>query len=391
MSTIAVEGTRGNAGRIQIRTNKLSVRDGATLQSSTLGEGNAGNLSIRATESIELIGVGAGTEVPSGLFSLSGGIPGTNFEINRSATGRAGNLRVTTHLLTVQDNAVIAVGSANPNLDERGLAGNLRITANRLQADNQARLLANTNSGRGGNIDLQVSDLLLLNRNSEISTTAGSERRGGDGGNIILDTGFLIGSPNTNNDITANAFTGDGGDIQINGEAILGLSPADTLTPRNDPQSNITASSALGVDGDIIINSPDTDPTRGLQLPELPLAEPLLVRDCLPTSNLAHQRSSFVVVGRGGLPPTPNEILNSEELWQDWRLTEVETAIETEAVGRHSIAAVPTQTLEITEAQGWLRSTTGQVKLIAHATTPTIPPIPFPSGCFGSRFPLHAN
>lgn len=231
LSTIAVEGTRGNAGRIQISTDQLSVRDGATLQSSTLGDGNAGNLSIQATESIELIGVGAGTEVPSGLFSLSGGIPETNFEINRSAIGRAGNLRVTTHLLTVQDNAVIAVGSANPNLDERGLAGNLRITANRLQADNQARLLANTNSGRGGNINLQVSNLLSLNRNSEISTTAGSERRGGDGGNITLDTDFLIGSPNTNNDITANAFTGNGGDIQINAQSILGLSPADTLHP----------------------------------------------------------------------------------------------------------------------------------------------------------------
>ncbi|MBD1849138.1 S-layer family protein [Cyanobacteria bacterium FACHB-502] len=363
----------GNAGRIEVATNRLSVRDGATLQSSTLGAGNAGNLRVEATESIELIGVGAGTEVPAGLFSFSGGIPETAFELNRNATGRAGNLRVAARSIIMRDSAVIAVGSANPNLDRQGRAGNLLITADQLQAADQARLLANTNSGRGGDLNLRIADLLLLSQNSQISTTAGSERRGGNGGNIALNSGFLIAAPNTNADITANAFTGNGGEIRINAAGVLGLTATDTLTPDSNPQNDITASSALGVNGEIRINGLRTDPTRGLQLPEAPVNEPLLAQSCLPVTNAASGRSSFVASGRGGLPPSPYNFLSSDDLWQDWRLTAVEPeAASDRSAAVFSPAPAPSgSTVDIVEAQGWIRNAAGQIELVAQVSVPS--------------------
>ncbi|BDA67316.1 hypothetical protein CAL7716_014820 [Calothrix sp. PCC 7716] len=47
---------RGKGGELRIETERLSVRNGATVSSATYGEGNAGPLQIRALESIEVIG-----------------------------------------------------------------------------------------------------------------------------------------------------------------------------------------------------------------------------------------------------------------------------------------------------------------------------------------------
>ena len=65
------------------------------------------------------------------------------------------------------------------------------------------------------------------------------ERR--DGGNIDINTQFLIAAPNTNSDIIANAASGRGGAINITASGIFGLTVRDQLTFDND----ITAFSEL--------------------------------------------------------------------------------------------------------------------------------------------------
>lgn len=58
-----------------------------------------------------------------------------------------------------------------------------------------------------------------------------------------------------NSDITANAVEGNAGNIDITSDAILGIRQSDRLTP----QSDITASSELGIDGTVNINSPENN------------------------------------------------------------------------------------------------------------------------------------
>ena len=58
-----------------------------------------------------------------------------------------------------------------------------------------------------------------------------------------------------NSDIKANAFRGNGGNIEITAERIFGIESRASLTPDSD----ITADSQLGIDGTVTINAPDLD------------------------------------------------------------------------------------------------------------------------------------
>jgi large exoprotein involved in heme utilization and adhesion len=60
----------GNAGDLKIDTRQLIVRDGAGIYASTRGAGNAGNLLVKASDSVQLIGTSS-DGYSSGLFSES--------------------------------------------------------------------------------------------------------------------------------------------------------------------------------------------------------------------------------------------------------------------------------------------------------------------------------
>ena len=149
-------------------------------------------------------------------------------------------MRIETGELIVRDRATIAGSSLNPVSDALG-AGNLQITAQSIRLDNLAKLQAAATSGQGGDITLQVQDLLLLRRNSEISTTAGIAGAGGNGGNITIDnTPFIVAVPFENSDIKANAYIGQGGKVTINAQGIFGLAQRnleDLQTLLNTPKS----------------------------------------------------------------------------------------------------------------------------------------------------------
>ena len=61
----------GDGGNLTIETQRLIIKDGAQVKASTFGEGSAGNLNIKASESIELDGFVLGNNdiFPSGLFT----------------------------------------------------------------------------------------------------------------------------------------------------------------------------------------------------------------------------------------------------------------------------------------------------------------------------------
>jgi filamentous hemagglutinin family protein len=342
------EGT-GNAGSLTINTRRLIVQNGAVVTAGTLtgSSGNGGTLTVRATDSIELSGTGANGQTPTGLFARSRG------------TGNAGSLNIVTRNLTVRDNATVTVESLGS-----GNAGNLQIQASSVRLDNQGKITAATTSGQGGNISLQNLDLLLLQGNSQITTNADTARVGADvaGGNINIDSKVIVATPGANSDITATAFRGRGGNINITTDGLFGIEPRDRLTPQND----ITAASDFGINGTIQINTPDVEPGKGIvTLPEdVTDASQAIAKSCSTSEDSRH--SELVITGRGGLPPSPDQPLSSDVVWSDTRLNAMTN--QPHSSKRSTTKLTP---IEIVPATGWIFNQQGEVTLIANTSNVT--------------------
>ncbi len=390
-------GAVGDGGNLDITTDSLSITGGAQLSASSFGQGNAGDIIVTANtlEAIkggQLLTATASSEDAGNItlmvkddVNLSGSGSGLFANTNRGSTGNGGSIFLNSRTVRVQDGAGIAVDSQGT-----GQGGDIEIQSNFVTLDNQAFISAKTASNTGGDINLRVQDLLLLRRESGISTTAGTAQAGGDGGDITIGAQFIVGVPSENSDITANAFQGRGGNINITTQGIFGLE----YRPRLTPVSDINASSEFGIDGSVQINTPGIDPSRGLtQLPtDLVDAAGLVDRSCTSGGGVA-QRSRFTVTGRGGLPPNPVEALNSDTVWTDLRPL-IES---TEKTSRSTVGTQPNQDAvtsyssglihpdspptQIVEAQGWIIARDGTVILTAQVPTVT-PQSPWQTSLF---------
>ncbi|BAY16448.1 filamentous hemagglutinin family outer membrane protein [Anabaenopsis circularis NIES-21] len=338
-------GSSTVGGNATFTLRQLVVQNGGEIRSASFGEGVGGILNINATDSIDVVGAAniGGESVISTLFT------------DAQASGKAGNLIINSDRLSVRDGAELSVSS-----EGSGQAGNLDIKARFVQLDNQAKLIAETASGDGGNITLTLNEVLLLRRQSLISTTAGNNVAGGNGGIINIKAPFIVAIPSEDSNIKANAFTGNGGQVNITARSIFGIQPRQFETPESD----ITASSTFGVNGVVNINNPDVDPTQGLTtLPQtLVDVSQLIAQGCgTQAEQVANQ---FTVAGRGGLPPSPNDNLNSDAVWSDTRRT---VAAKPQHQSR-TPAVKPSKTLNslsLVPASGWVFNNKGEVTLVA--------------------------
>ena len=334
----------GTAGNITIDTEKLIVSDGATISAESAGEdllgqpiatGQAGNINIIASEFLELNNGSISSET-------------------KGFGGDAGNLTIKTGQMTVFDEAEVTV--SNP----QGQAGNLTINANSLSL-NQGTITAetgNNNGETGANITLEISDLLTLENESQISATANGLA---DGGNIDIDAGFVIAFPNQNNDIIARAAQGNGGNIEIATNAIFGIAERSS-TPVNNT-NDIDPSSEFGLDGTVNINELEVNPAEALE----ELSAEVIDVAGLVEETLCQQAkgSEFIVTGKGGIAPSPVQTRDGEISEVDL----VEPALFSAAEGRGARLLAPKEAeKKIIEAQGWIINARGMVELVAHKT-----------------------
>ena len=350
-SEISAATGGGAGGSIRVTANSFTASSGGKLVTTTSGSSDAGNISLLVRKDITLTGVG------SGLFANT----------SPNSSGNGGSIFIDPLSVTIQDGAGIAVNSAG-----EGAGGDIKIIADTLTLNERAFISAETASNQGGNITLNVRDLLLMRHNSLISATAGTEGAGGDGGNITINARFIVGVPKENSDITANAFQGRGGNITITTNGIFGLAFRNQLTPLSD----ITASSQFGLDGTFTLNTPGIDPTSGLnELPEaLVDAEGLVGRDaCAVKQDKIAGGSSFIITGRGGLPPNPNEPLTPTAGMVEWASRDRGTPIPPVVVRDRPITnnSQTSTNIAIQQAQGWVMSADGTVILTAQAPTVT--------------------
>jgi filamentous hemagglutinin family protein len=324
----------GNATDVLIDTAKLVVRDGGIVGSSAYVTAAAGNVVINASESLDLQGRPVGSITASRIASTA--------EILDPATQAAYGLppipQGDAGSLLINTPALRITDGAYITVknDGPGKAGDLKINGRSIFLNNQGAITASTASGNGGDIRLNLQDSLVIRQGSDISATAAGT---GSGGNLSINTPIILGLENS--DITASAFQGQGGKITLTTQGIFGLKYRDRLTPDND----ITASSEFGVSGTVQVNTIGIDPNAGLTALPVDIIDP---SQKIATGCAARSDSSFVATGRGGVPKNPMQVMESDRVWSDLR-TIADAKPESRIIG----ASMPIEATALaTNAQG---------------------------------------
>ncbi len=346
----------GNAGDITIHTDQITLLNGATLLAATFGSGSAGLIDLEAA-SVQLLsgaiitagtfGAGHGGNVHihagsmhvDGRDLLTGGpdfltgvqaittstddpAPGGSIQLDVDTLNleHQGSIFTTSYGLGVGGNVAIqgrqislsSGGSVKASGEADGAAGQISITAAKdLSLSGGGSISTSALLSSGGDIHIQAGDSIRL-QDSQITSQAGP----GGGGNIEVAAPSLIYLANSS--LNAQAV-GDGGNLTIdpvffilnNGALVSKSSSANggNITIQADfffqTLSLIDASAPFGLPGTVSVSAPEVDLSGSLiGLPaELLGAETQLRPDC--GVRLAGKASSFVVLGRGGLPPDP--------------------------------------------------------------------------------------
>ena len=362
----------GEAGDIGINTGQLSVSDGGQVLASTLGSGDAGNLSIEATELVELRGV-FDSNTPTGL------VVGAQ---QAETTGNGGDLQISTPQLIVRDGAVITattLGSGN--------GGNIQIDAtNTVNVFNNGSISVNSQS-QAGNLSIQAHSLALENGASLSASTPV-----GTGGNITLEIAENL-TLRENSTISAQA-SGDanGGNITIDADFIIaslnenndiiasaqqGRGGKIEITvegifniqerPLNPVTNDINASSEFGLDGTVSIKTPDTSALQEkVKTPEIVKLETLGAKACSSIETTA-EISRFEVAGKGGIAPTPTAPLTADVLVIEGKSSPT-GAGQLEKVQQQQIKPIVTAKGLIYPARGIILQENGDIILTAYPT-----------------------
>ena len=333
----------GDAGGVTISTTNLNLTNGGRVSASTFGQGNANNVTINATESIFIDGL---------IESFRSGISAD--AINEDGNG--GNVFVTTGDLTIADGGTIEatnfdnIGNNNPGT---GQPGSINITANAIDLTDSARIEAATQfeGEASGNIDLTVAEDITLQDNSFISAEA---RNNANGGNLNIDTNFILAFPG-DNDIIASAEQGQGGNINITADGLLGIQER----PLNDATNDLNASSDVsGFEGNVEIQTLGINPLQGVIdiVANIVSPDQTTAQACNANREVAAQ-NGLSIEGKGGVPPAPDLPLNSAGV----------------TIEGDNVAAIPqpvaTSKGKIQPARGIKIGKNGDVILTAYATS----------------------
>ncbi|MEM6404272.1 MAG: hypothetical protein AAF757_29295, partial [Cyanobacteria bacterium P01_D01_bin.116] len=433
-TSLTVSASGQNVGNMNINTKRMIIKDGAFLSTNALGEGNGGNLNINA-EDIQVIGKGGNNpendNLPysSGLFvtaepSSSGDAgeltintkqmlvqdeafvssstnsigDGGNLIINAdslqvkdsslvisdtSNQGAGGNLNITANSFLIEDEATIGsrtFGTGNAgkliiNSDilqvkdksqvtvegetfGTGNAGILELNARSIRLDNEALLNASTQSTDSNReqatININSRDL-ILRRGSNIKTNARGENV--QGGNININSDIVAAIENSN--ISADSENFRGGKVKIEANGIF-----------NTQFSDITATGANpDLSGTVEINTPYINSTNELSdLPSIPI-NTKLTQGCYSPG---YAQNQFLIVGRGGLPPKPEDFLTPSAVRIDW--VSPQTNIENSLSTRNRDIDIKNKTEKpepIVEATGWITNNKDEIIFIADAPVAT--------------------
>ena len=351
----------GQGGNVKLTTGQLVISNGGYVSSGTLGDGNAGNISIAARDSITINGVSSlNSANRSGIFASA----------NPGSTGQGGEVQVRTGALSI-----LAGGALASSNRGTGNGGSIDIQANSITLKDSSAIQTLTTSGNGGNIFLTAKDFLLMRRESSISASAtanSTQQNSGNSGNLSINATNIIAPLQENNTIAANATKGNGGNVSIATQGLYGIEARSSAI---SGLSSITASSDLGVQGNIAITQPEIQPTQGtIELPIRPIPGNQLSQIC-PRNNPKQKIGVFVSSGRGSAPPNPIDALSGST-----PISSLATIDSTPTLSTATVTPIA-RSSEIIEAQGWIKSRDGTVELVAHPATGVPSATPTANAC----------
>ena len=203
-ATVDASGEGG--GEIQVQGRRVMLTDESQILSFTRGSEPGGNLTVNASDSLELSESLANSQSPSSLSTLTSG------------AGKAGDIKINTGKLIVQNLTTIS-------------------TASRVGS-----------TGQGGNLTVTAPDSVEL-VNGTLSTRTGGD---GNAGNLTIDTGQLI-VLNAGLVSASSLGQGNGGSIQVNATnavSLFGVDPTSGLS-----SALVTRTSGGGQGGSITVNT----------------------------------------------------------------------------------------------------------------------------------------
>jgi large exoprotein involved in heme utilization and adhesion len=279
-STVEAGGV-GKGGNIDINAATLSLIDGAQLTASTSGQGNAGNVTVRAKDSVSLananilstvepegVGKGGNIDINAATLSLIDGAQLGTFTRSTSdaqlgGRGDAGNVNVKV------TGAVNIAGEKDPfssgirSVVETGTvgnAGNITIDSGSFSLRDRAFLSASTfGQGNAGNVTVSAKDFVSLANDANIFSTV--EAGGiGKGGNIDINAATLsvidgaqVQTATRRAFYTQAAGRGDAGNVNINVTGAVNIA-GENKGFRSGIRSPVERG-AVGNGGNITINS----------------------------------------------------------------------------------------------------------------------------------------
>jgi filamentous hemagglutinin family protein len=232
----------GEAGNLSLQVNTLEIRDGAQIsvgvgdQRHVQGAGKAGQLTITAADAIRIQGKSSTLNQPSGLFS-------NIFTRN----GIGGKINLWTPQLVIKQSGIIQTLTLF-----EGRTGSINLHSINLQVDTLeltegGTIQTNTvaGSGPGGHIEIVAHQAIQIKGNNTGIAAATDKRSSGQGGDVEIITGQLTladgGALSVSSDGAGNA-----GNIEL------------TLTDKlKMQQGSIRASTARADGGNIKITVPN--------------------------------------------------------------------------------------------------------------------------------------
>ncbi|MBR8829085.1 MAG: filamentous hemagglutinin N-terminal domain-containing protein [Gomphosphaeria aponina SAG 52.96 = DSM 107014] len=175
-----VDTTGEGGGDVQVQGRQVTLTDASIIGAETYGSLPGGNITIKATETVEVIG-GVGQN-SSGIFA----------GVGSGATGNGGNILIETPNLRLVDGGTISNSTYGP-----GNGGTVKVIANNVELSG---FVETPNGPRGSRFEVIVLDI-------------------GNGGNLILETEKL--SIADGGQITTSTFlNGNAGNLIVNAQEV---------------------------------------------------------------------------------------------------------------------------------------------------------------------------
>lgn len=295
-------GDKGTGGNVYVTANHLEFINGARIDTSILGSGNAGNVFLNISDNAYFYGV----HVADNFDIFSSGIYSS---VAQYADGTGGEVYISAENLEVSSGAKIEVSTAG-----RGKAGSIFLDIDEAiylsDFDSEISSIVDTFSiGEGGNIHIAANDL-IVDKGAYINTSTYGI---GNAGDITLDVDETIHVrgwtevDNTSSIIqsgVAYRAQGSGGDIKVTASNL-------NVT---DGGSLVASTSGIGDAGSISVNISETVRIDGVSSSEA-VAHSTLSSDVQPyaqgNGGTIHIAATDLEVVNGGRVETSTSAFGS--------------------------------------------------------------------------------